>query len=344
MGRPQPRAARAALCCAVAAALLATTSVAAKASPCTGDRDGDESVTVDEIVAIADDVLASGTFPAIAIDTLVAAVRAAIHGCGSQQARGCNGADHLCARRYDEVAYATTHNAMANADDRFQVPNQRRSVTVQLEDGVRALMLDTYRYEGDLFLCHTECALLGRRLLTDGLAEIRAFLERNPREVVTIIFESYIDAAETESAFSQSGLLDHAHAQDPNEPWPTLGEFIESGRRLVVLTDRRADPAIYPWYHYVWDYAFETPFSFERPADFSCQPNRGNPSNGLFILNHFLTQSFGLPRLAMQVNFNPLLRDRARECRIANDRLANFVTVDFYDIGDVLAVVNELNQ
>lgn len=325
---------------AIAALLMASAASGQVDETCTADRNGDAMVTADEVVALAAEV---GAGEADVAD-IVAAVREAIHGCGEQRSRACNGAEHLCSRRYDEVAYATTHNAMSNAEDGFQGPNQARAIHVQLEDGIRGLMLDTYRFEDDLYLCHSECSFLGRRRLVDGLAEIRDFLVRHPREVVTIIFEAYIDAEDTERAFADSGLLSYVHVQDPNAPWPTLGEMIDAGERLVVFTDRRADSELYPWYLYVWDYAFETPFSFARPEDLSCAPNRGRASNVLFILNHFLTQSFGRPQLARQINFNPLFLDRARECETANERVANFVTVDFYDIGDVLSVVRELNR
>ena len=66
-------------------------------------------------------------------------------------------------------------------------------------------------------------------------------------------------------------------------------------------------------------------------------------SNSLFILNHFLTNIIGSPQLADMVNHNPLFIDRALQCESESGRLPNFVTVDFYNIGDVLAVVDALN-
>src|SRR5687767_15168907 len=54
----------------------------------------------------------------------------------------CNGAAALCERRYDQVAYVTTHNAMSSQEDGFFGPNQFFGVARQLDDGVRGLMLD----------------------------------------------------------------------------------------------------------------------------------------------------------------------------------------------------------
>jgi len=51
----------------------------------------------------------------------------------------------------------------------------------------------------------------------------------------------------------------------------------------------------------------------------------------------------GEPGLANQVNHNPLFIDRALECEAFHDHIPNFVTVDFYEIGDLAAVVDELN-
>jgi len=43
------------------------------------------------------------------------------------------------------------------------------------------------------------------------------------------------------------------------------------------------------------------------------------------------------------VNHNPLFIDRALQCQAESGRLPNFVTVDYYDIGDVFSVVDKLN-
>ncbi|MCB9545351.1 MAG: hypothetical protein H6706_05580 [Myxococcales bacterium] len=249
----------------------------------------------------------------------------------------CNGAAALCDRRFDEVAYLTTHNAMANAADGLRPPNQAPDMPTQLAEGARALMLDTYAEPDGLFLCHGYCAL-GRTPLVEGLGQIRTFLEAHPREVVSIIFEAYITPDETAAAFADAGLLPLLHTQPLGEPWPTLGELIAAGHRLVVFTDRPGGPA---WHHDVWAYAWETPFHVEQVEDFGCAPNRGNPANSLFILNHFLTRPIALPSLAEAAN--PTLQAHADACLAATGRLPNFVTVDFARIADTHAVVDALN-
>jgi hypothetical protein len=257
----------------------------------------------------------------------------------------CNGHAALCDRAYDAVAHATTHNAMSNAAEGWLGPNQAFGITRQLEDGVRGLMLDTWYFAGDVVLCHGgdvfPCDLTGMKRLVDGLAEIEAFLARHPDEVVSIIFESYVAEADVAADFAASGLLARAHVQAPGAPWPTLRTLVESGKRLVVFTD--VGSSVLPWHHYVWAHAFETHFSAATPADLSCARNRGAAGNPLFILNHFLTQFVGSPALAEQVNHDPFFIARALQCQAERGRLPNFVTVDFYDIGDVFAVVDRLN-
>jgi hypothetical protein len=194
-------------------------------------------------------------------------------------------------------------------------------------------------------LCHggdvVPCDFAGMKPLADGLAEIKAFLDRHPNEVTSIIFESYISEIDTQTAFFDSGLIQYVHVQSSAAPWPTLRQLIEADTRLIVFTDDSS--ASLPWHHYVWDHAWETHFSFQAPEDFSCSRNRGSMSNSLFILNHFLTQVIGSPALAGMVNHNPLLIDRAQQCQSESGRLPNFVTVDFYDIGDLFPAVDELN-
>ncbi len=259
---------------------------------------------------------------------------------GEKRARGGNGVKKLQARRYDQVSYATAHNAMSNSDEGWLFPNQTHGLTRQLSDGVRAFMLDVHDKGGKPYLCHSRF-FLGSRPLKDGLAELASFLEKNPREVLTIIFESYVSSKAIEGAFKESGLLPYTHRQQRGKPWPRLAEMVAAGRRLVVFTDRGGGEL--PWLHGVWDFCWETHFSARSRKDLVCGKNRGSLKNSLFILNHFLTRPAASRRLADEVNHNPFLKERVEQCRKASGRLPNFITVDFYERGDVIAVVDELN-
>lgn len=254
----------------------------------------------------------------------------------------CNGAAALCDRRYDEVAYVTTHNAMSSDEDGFSPPNQHFRLWRQLEDGVRGFMLDVHPADdGTPLLCHSLC-VLGQRPLVDGLRDLRVFLECHPTEVVTIIFESYVPESAIESAFEDSGLSRLVHPQAPGAPWPTLRELIAADERVVVFT---ADASrTLPWHLYSYDFAWENPYHAEAPAELSCAEDRGTRDRSLWIFNHFLTAPVARPDLAEMINHDPFFSEHVAACRAdAAGDLPNFVTVDFYDIGDVRSVVDALN-
>lgn len=274
----------------------------------------------------------------------VAAILALLAGCTEEPVpipAECNGALELCALRYDEVSFATTHNAMSNAADMWIYPNQNVGLDRQLHDGIRGLMLDIHEWGEDVLLCHGACSL-GSLPLTEGLRRIGHFLHDHRGDVVTLIFESYVPVSRVASAFHDAGLDDLVRAQPPDDAWPTLRELIDADERLIVFTDDDGGAA-YPWYMDVWAHASENPFHAESVAELSCDPNRGDPANPLFIFNHFLTNPFAVPEQAETMNANPFLIERARACMASRSRRPNFVTVDFYDQGDVLAAVSDLN-
>jgi hypothetical protein len=58
---------------------------------------------------------------------------------------GCNGDERLCDRALDQVVLPGAHNAMSSVDaPNWMFPQQERGVAGQLEDGVRALLLDVH--------------------------------------------------------------------------------------------------------------------------------------------------------------------------------------------------------
>lgn len=253
-------------------------------------------------------------------------------------AGACNGHAALCERRYDQVAFAATHNAMSSADEGWFQPNQQHALRRQLDDGVRALLLDTHYAGGRVSLCHGVCAA-GRSPLSDALGVIAGFLRDNPREVVTLIFEAHVSAADTAAEIARAGLLPAVYTH--RGTWPTLGEMIATGRRLVIFTEQGGGAP--RWYHDLWAHAWETPYRFGGSGDFTCGKNRGTEGAPLFLLNHFVTRVFPSESASREVNQWAVLGARARECQRRSGRLPNFVAVDFYATGDLLAVVDALN-
>lgn len=259
---------------------------------------------------------------------------------GGRTTDACNGSPALCDRPFDQVSFATTHNGMSNRDEGWVVPNQEHGIRQQLADGIRGLMLDTHDVDGVAHLCHGVCEL-GKLPLVEGLARIREFLACHPREIVTIIFESYITPEATAKAFEDAGLLPYLHTQPVGAPWPTLAELTASGAQLVVFTDQGAGaPA---WYMDQWAHAFQNPYHAESKEELSCDVDRGSGDSPLFVMNHFLTKPVATPELAALVNEDPFFRGQAEKCRTERGKLPTFVTVDFYSLGDLFPVVRALN-
>lgn len=251
----------------------------------------------------------------------------------------CNGRAELCDRRLDQVVFPATHNAMSNEMDGFSLPNQPTDVATQLDDGARGFLLDTYRWEDDLYLCHGYCEL-GATPLADTLAVYRGFLDAHPGEVLHLVLQDAISAEETAGAFAAAGLDGRAWAWDGGA-LPTLGELVAADTRLVVSAEVAGPPP--DWYHHAWDLYGDTPYDFDSVDAFTCDPNRGDPSNPLFLLNHWVEDPFPDPELAAAANAFDVLDGRARACADAWGRLPTLVAVDWYTAGDLFAVVDGLN-
>ncbi|MCF8465609.1 MAG: phosphatidylinositol-specific phospholipase C domain-containing protein, partial [Flavobacteriales bacterium] len=257
----------------------------------------------------------------------------------------CNGHSELCDKRFNQVAYLTTHNAFNAGDDGFTLPNQTHGLTQQLAEGVRALMLDVYD-EGGVATVYHGFSFLGTATLETNLTEIKDFLDANPNEVVCILFETYISANMMDTAMTQVGLKPMLHAQVLGEPWPTLQEMIEANKRLVFFSDHNNAQQGQDWYHYMWDFAVETDFDNNAQTDFSCAFNRGQATNDLFILNHFLTDatfSTGVIEQAQLINQFDNFYNRIIGCQAEHQKFVNFPTVDFYEVGQTLQVVDSVN-
>ena len=253
----------------------------------------------------------------------------------------CNGHEVLCERRLDEVTLPGTHNSMSNADAGWVFPNQQHGLTRQLEDGIRALMLDTHDLDGEPMLCHTFCEL-GSQPLSEGLEEIATFLDEHPREVVLIIFQDGISVADTVAVFEEVGLDDEVWTwSDSDAPLPTLGALIEADQRLIVSAESSAPPPA--WYHHAWDLVADTPYSFDSTDAFSCAAYRGSEESPLFLMNHWLSVPLPTEEGAREANAADVLGARARQCEAERDRRITFLAVDFYNHGDLFSVVDALN-
>jgi hypothetical protein len=272
----------------------------------------------------------------------------------------CNGSPHLCALRYDQVTYPATHDAFAYAAGgpvKYQFPNQDRPITDQLVYGIRTLGIRPCPYfgtdpgeQGRVYITHNSAlkGALGTEPLADVLGEVRTFLEGNPHEVITLLAESSVTPAEVAATFQIAGLVPYLYTHDAAKGWPTLGEMIARGTRLVVFNDSQ-EPSRPAWQHYMWDYIADTDYNITSPDQFSCKIYRGKPANDLYFINQFIYVDLGsgvvVPDKAKAAvaNDEQLAFARSVACWRETGRIPNFVYVDWYGQGNVRGVARCLN-
>lgn len=257
----------------------------------------------------------------------------------------CNGSINICDKKYNEVAYLTTHNAYNTDSEGFSFPNQHLGVSDQLIQGVRAFMFDVYDLLGTPTQYHGSL-ILGSQPLSSDLNEIKSFLDVNANEIVTLILECNVSADQIESELINTGLMPYVYSHLNGAAWPTLQEMINFNKRLVVFSDVDDASPSQSWYHYVWNFAVETHYSVTDLNDFTDNYNRGDSLNDLYIFNHFVTNAItgtgmdGESAIANEYNF---LLNRIGFNNLLKGKFPNFITVDFFELGDVLDVVNSIN-
>ena len=213
-------------------------------------------------------------------------------------------------------------------------------------DGVAAAMRIRNRLVGgqdgqrSVYFCHGFCEL-GAYEAGPTLGRIREFMAANPGEVVILVLEDYLQASVTDSLFKATGLYDYVYTGSVDE-WPTLGELVAANQRLIVFIESGQSGV--PWLHPTIGTIQETPYSFHKPEDFSCRPNRGGTEGSLFLVNHWI-ETTPAPRAsnAEMVNAYDFLLRRARACQRERRHIPNIISVDFYSVGDVVRVANTLN-
>ena len=192
----------------------------------------------------------------------------------------------------------------------------------------------------ELFLCHTLCEL-GAESLDRELGVLRRFLDAEPGAVVVLFLEPYVPVDQVEAAFERAELLDRVAELPRDEPLPTLGELVESGRRLVVFSE--SDGGARPWYMSGFSFAQDTPLGAREPRELSCGPSRGNANSPLLMINHWIDRFPPPPRANAAVG-GGFLERRLERCARERDHLPNLVAVDFYDTSGVVAAAARLNR
>lgn len=253
---------------------------------------------------------------------------------------------------FNRYSWLTTHNAFARLGARSETgsvilapQNQQDSVTDQLNNGVRGLMLDMYDYENDIWLCHSfggKCYnYTAFQPAINVLKEIKSFLESNPSEIVTIMIEDYVTSPNgLTKVFNASGLKQFwfpvSRMPKNGGNWPTIDDMIQKNQRLVVFTSKaHKEPS--EGIAYEWRYVAENQYGDGGMVDGSC-PNRAespamNATSGSLVLMNYFPDN---PDLATACKHNsaPLMNMMDTCYQASGRRWPNFIAVDFYKRSD----------
>ncbi|KAK9277533.1 hypothetical protein L1049_007077 [Liquidambar formosana] len=253
---------------------------------------------------------------------------------------------------FNKYAFLTTHNSFAITGEpshtrvpRVTFTNQEDNIMQQLNNGVRALMLDTYDFDGDVWLCHSfkgkchDFTAFGPAI--DTLKEIESFLSANPSEIVTLILEDYVEAPNgLTDVFNASGLMKYwfpvSNMPQNGQDWPMVKDMVTNNQRLIVFTSiesKQKSEGI----AYQWNYMVENQYGNDGMQPGSC-PKRGESASlddktkSLVLVNHF--KSIPIKQASCEHNSGELI-DMLHTCySTAGNRWANFVAVDFYERSD----------
>nr|XP_043621393.1 PI-PLC X domain-containing protein At5g67130-like [Erigeron canadensis] len=253
---------------------------------------------------------------------------------------------------FNKYSWLTTHNAFAKLGEKSATgsvilapENQQDSVTSQLDNGVRGLMLDMYDFENDIWLCHS----IGGKCFNytafqpaiNVLKEIRIFLENNPTEIITVIIEDYVTSRNgLTNVFNAAGLRKYwfpvAKMPSDGRDWPTIDSMVQQNLRLVVFTSKSSKEAT-EGIAYEWKYLVENQYGTNGMKNGSC-PNRAESaamnmtSRSLVLMNYFPDTPDFIQ--ACKDNSSPLI-SMVKTCHdLSGKRWPNFIAVDFYKRSD----------
>ncbi|GMY12853.1 PI-PLC X domain-containing protein At5g67130-like isoform X1, partial [Fagus crenata] len=265
---------------------------------------------------------------------------------------------------FNKYAFLTTHNAYAIEGEpshtgvpRVTFTNQEDNITQQLNNGVRGLMLDTYDFQGDVWLCHSsggQCYdFTAFEPAIDTLKQIEAFLSANPTEIVTLILEDYVQAPNgLTKVFTNAGLMKFwfpvTNMPKNGQDWPLVSHMVANSQRLLVFTSIRSKEES-EGIAYQWNYMVENQYGDRGMHAGNC-PNRADSSplnditKSLVLVNYFSTIPF--KQIACAQNSANLINMVHTCFGAAGNRWANFVAVDFYkrsEGGGAFQAVDTLN-
>ncbi|KAM3286211.1 PI-PLC X domain-containing protein [Capsicum chacoense] len=253
---------------------------------------------------------------------------------------------------FNKYSWLTTHNSFAisgskstTGSDILAPTNQEDTVTNQLQNGIRGLMLDMYDFNNDIWLCHSfggKCYnVTAFQPAINTLREIQGFLERNPSEIVTIFIEDYVSSPMGLSkVFNASGLNKYwfpvSRMPKRGGDWPTVDDMVKQNQRLVVFTSKSSKEAS-EGIAYEWRYVVENQYGNGGMNVGSCgsrsESSVLSTSSVSLVLQNYFPDNPNKTESCMD-NSAPLVAMTKTCFQAAGNRWPNFIAVDFYQKSD----------
>ncbi|KAG6656896.1 hypothetical protein CIPAW_04G052700 [Carya illinoinensis] len=238
----------------------------------------------------------------------------------------------------NKYVFLTTHNAFAI-------------------EGVSRLYVDTYDFEGDVWLCHSfggkchDFTAFEPAILT--LKEIEAFLSANPAEIVTLILEDYVQTPNgLTKVFTDAGLMKYwfpvTNMPKNGGDWPLVSDMVAKNQRLLVFTSVRSKEQS-EGIAYQWNYMVENQYGDGGMHAGNCA-NRAESlplddnTKSLVLVNY--VPNIPVDLAACGQNSADLINMLHTCFASSGNRWANFVVVDFYrrsEGGGTFQAVDTLN-
>jgi hypothetical protein len=193
----------------------------------------------------------------------------------------------------------------------------------------------------DIWLCHSLCEL-GATGMVHYLSVIRRFLELNPGNVIVLFDEDYVSEPNLRRAFKRAGLFNRLATLERGQPLPTLGELIRSRHNIVVFAQEPTSGA-FQWNADSVTWLQDTPLKAVKPSQFTCKLYRGYSTNPLLVMNDWADIFPPRPSPNVPLVQKDFIIKRAHECAVERGKIPNLIMTDYYNRGDVVGAVSELN-
>ncbi|MEC9161701.1 MAG: hypothetical protein VX919_02795, partial [Candidatus Thermoplasmatota archaeon] len=113
----------------------------------------------------------------------------------------------------------------------------------------------------------------------------------------------------------------------------------------LVLFWEQANNEAHPHFHGFTTYGWTTNYAEDEPEDMNCDVHRGDGAQPVYHMNNWLGGPAGLsdPLRAEEVNEVDFIVERATECWVQHGKRPTFVAVDWWEDGDVVEAVRQIN-